>query len=120
MTYEVNMKYIVFLRIVKGPHRRGEYLHSFLGGASKFGRNVYRTEWFASTVSLRFEDGEYPVPVKYHDVLTTMYDDYMQLPPEEQRKVKDHYVLVDLTRDYKTYEHERKGMKWDVDCRSIR
>ena len=109
-----------FLRIVQRRGKQSDYLHSFLGGASRYGRNVYRRAWFEGTTPVTFEGGEYPAPVEYHEVLTTLYDDYMTLPSEEDRSVKSHNVLVDLKRDYRDYLHVQEGMKWDVHIRSIR
>lgn len=34
-----------------------------------------------------FEDMQVPVPHNYHAVLTALYGDYMQIPPEEKRRV---------------------------------
>lgn len=109
-----------FLRVVHGPRKRGKYLHSFLGGASGYARNVYLSKWFEDSVPCRFENGEYPAPLHCHEVLTTMYDDYMRIPSETEREVKQHSVLVDLKQDYRQYEGYREGMQFDVHSRSIR
>jgi len=109
-----------FLKIVKGPKKRSKYVHSFLGGASRYSSNIYQTVWFEDGVQLDFEDGVYPVPAHYDKMLRTMYGDYMQMPTAEERGIKKHNVLVDLKHDFKTYDHCRKGMKWDAHIRSIR
>ena len=45
-------------------------------------------------VRLPFEDGEFLVPRNYDPVLTGMYGDYMQLPPEEKRIWAPQYVKI--------------------------
>ena len=67
-----------------------------------------------------FEQGQYPVSRYYDDVLTILYGDYMQLPSEEERKVKQHAILVDLDNSYEIYDDYRDNMVFDVYTRSIR
>lgn len=110
----------IFHRIVRGPEKTGSFVHSFLGGASRFEKSVYPSPCFSETVMLPFEDGKYPVPVGYDELLKTMYGDYMRLPSEEERKCKKHSILVDLTRSWQVYEHYRDGMEFEVHTRSIR
>lgn len=97
-----------------------QYVHSFLGGASKMEKSVYRREWFDKQILMTFQDGAFSVPAEYDALLTTLYGDYMELPPEEDRKCKQHTILVDLTHSYEEYEHFRDGMTFDVLTRSIR
>ena len=110
----------LFRRIVHGPKKQGRYSHSFLGGASSFSKNVYPSEWFNRQVKLPFEDGQYPVPAVYDQVLTALYGDYMQVPPEKDRLCKKHAILVDLKRPYTDYRNFRDGMEFSVHTRSIR
>lgn len=42
---------------------------------------------FEEFIDLPFEDGMFPVPSHYDEVLRATYGDYMQLPPENKRKV---------------------------------
>ena len=109
-----------FHDIVKGPKKKTAYVHSFLGGASKYARNIYKAAWFDGSVDLSFEDGAYPAPGGYHELLSAVYGEYMKIPSEEERGIKKHCVLVDLKRDYRTYDHYRGEVKWDVHIRSIR
>ena len=109
-----------FRRIVECRGKQSPWLHSFLGGASRYSRNVYKRAWFEGTERVTFCGRQYPAPVQYRQVLTTMYDDYMQMPSEEDRIVKSHNVLVDLNHDYTYYKDVQEGMKWDVHIRSIR
>lgn len=52
-------------------------------------------KYFEETVMLPFGDEIYPCPKEYDAVLSTLYGDYMQLPPEEERThpdIKSYYV----------------------------
>ena len=110
----------VFHRVVRGPEVRGEYLHCFLGGASKYTKSVFPSEFLEGSMGMQFEDGVFSVPENYDKLLKTLYGDYWVLPPEEERKCKKHAVLVDLTHSYEQYESYRDGMQFDVYTRSIR
>lgn len=45
---------------------------------------------FSEFQRMRFEDGDYPVPVGYHEYLSNLYRDYMRLPPMEKRFAHHH------------------------------
>ena len=108
-----------FHRFVKGPKKAGSYVHSFLGGASKYNRSVYPAACF-EPVCLPFEGGRFCAPKGYDGLLKILYGDYMRIPSEEERRCKQHAVLVDLKRSWEHYEHYRDDMIFDVHTRSIR
>lgn len=110
----------LFTRVVRGPRSQGAYLHTFFGAASKYSKNVYPSSCFQAVEMLPFESGVFPVPQEYDRLLTIIYGDYKTLPTEEERKCKQHAVLVDLTKSYETYEHYLDGIQFDVPLRSIR
>ena len=110
----------LFHRIVRGPHRTGAYMHCFLGAASKMDRSVFPASYFEKMVEMPFEDGLFPIPESYDAVLKVLYGDYMQIPKEEDRKCKEHALLVDLTKSYEHYEGYRDGMEFTVHTRSVR
>ncbi|MCZ0860124.1 LicD family protein [Methanocorpusculum sp. MG] len=57
--------------------------------------DIMDADIFDDVTSLPFEEFFFPVPVKYHDVLTNLYGDYMTLPPEDKRQ--NHGLLeIDL------------------------
>lgn len=57
-------------------------------------RQVWKKEWFVPA-EFEFEKHLFPGPVNYHEVLTTLYGDYMELPPEKCR-VPKHELMVYL------------------------
>ncbi len=47
--------------------------------------NRFKKAWFENFVELDFENYKFKVPCGYHEILTQMYGDYMELPPKEQQ-----------------------------------
>ena len=109
-----------FLALTKGGSRNSGVVHSFLGGASQYGKNVYPRRYFEERTEAEFEGGSYPVSAEYDPLLRVLYGDYMRLPPPEQRVCKQHAILIDLNRSYEAYSGYRDGMKFEVHTRSIR
>ena len=58
-----------------------------------------------------FEYTTLPVPVGYHEVLTSFYGDYMKFPPEEKRLNK-HAFVIEPDVPYKQYCHEHYGTQY--------
>ncbi len=110
----------LFHRIVKGPKNAGKWVHCFLGGAKKFSKSVFPVGWFSGREKMEFEGQMFCVPDQYDSLLRALYGDYMQIPPEEDRKCKQHAILVDLKHSHEKYAHYRDGMKFEVHTRSIR
>lgn len=109
-----------FLWLTKRGSESSGYLHSFLGGASKFHRSVYPAACFAEREMMDFESGSFPAPADFHTLLGILYDDYMSIPPEEDRKYKKHAFFVDLEKSYEEYAHIRDGMTFEFYTKSIR
>lgn len=110
----------LFLKLTQSGSEKSEYVHTFLGAASSFQKNIYSRKCFDEIIEFEFEGKEYPISAKYDELLTTMYGDYMKLPPPEERTVKQHAVLVDLERSYEEYQDYHKNLEFDVYTRSIR
>ena len=110
----------LFYQITVPKGRSTDTVHSFLGGASKLKKNVYPRSYFEKTVPAQFEGRFYPIPEQYDALLSVLYGDYMTMPPIEDRKCKEHTVLVDLNCSYEEYVHYRDGMQFEVHTRSIR
>ena len=109
-----------FLNIAKGPEKTGTMVHSFLGGASSFGKSVYPREYFEHRTDGVFEGEQYPISREYDKLLRILYGDYMRIPPPEERVCKQHAILVDLERSWEDYRNYRDDIKFDVHTRSIR
>ncbi len=58
-------------------------------------KNRYEREWFDSYIEVPFEDRTMPIPVGYDAYLRTVFGDYMQLPPEEERVSHHDCVYLD-------------------------
>jgi lipopolysaccharide cholinephosphotransferase len=110
----------IFHRFVKGPKNRGSFVHSFLGGASGYSKSVYPRRYMEGASRMTFEGSEFPVPTEYDPLLRILYGDYMQLPPPDERAIKQHAILVDLENSYEIYREYRDGMTFDIYNRSIR
>ena len=54
---------------------------------------VFPLEWFCKAIRVPFEDTTILVPEDYDTVLSSMYGDYMKLPPEEKRKGHGFYFI---------------------------
>ena len=109
-----------FTWIVGRGREDGSVVHSFFAAASGFDKNVFPRAFFTDTVRMPFEDGSYPVSRHYDQLLKQLYGEYMVLPPEDQRALKQHAILIDLNRSYEEYRHYRDGMNFDIYTRSIR
>ena len=109
-----------FWAIVRRGSAKSEYVHTFFGAASSYSKNVYPKEYFRETVKKTFEDGEFPISACAHELLTILYGDYMTLPPPEERRIKQHAVLIDLERSYEAYREYQKELEFEVLTRSIR
>ena len=64
-------------------------------GAYKF-KEMFPKVWFGEGIELPFEDTTIVCPVEYDKVLTQMYGDYMQLPPEEKRTQQHCMTIIEL------------------------
>lgn len=55
-------------------------------------RKLFKKEWFDAAVTyMPFEGRDYKVPMGYSEVLTSLYGDYKELPPVDQRSPKHNY-----------------------------
>ena len=59
----------------------------------------FPVEWFGTPGEEKFENGSFYVPSDCHNVLTKLYKDYMQLPPEEQRRPTHSAKLIRTQKD---------------------
>ncbi len=57
---------------------------------------IFEKQWFERAISVPFEDTTIFVPNGYHECLTKLFGNYMQLPPEEKRTSHHKMFYVDL------------------------
>lgn len=85
-----------FLALCRLRSRPGSrWVHSFLGGSSRYRKSVYPRIWFTETAALPFEGALYPVSAYADQLLTRLYGDYSILPTPEQQARKRHAVWFD-------------------------
>ena len=95
-------KAVTLKEIVIKSTGKSRYLRNF-GGAWK-DKEIVKATWFMNSCKLWFEDLEVLAPLDYHDYLTHIYGDYMQLPPVEKR-IAHHYTdVIDLNKPYTAYK----------------
>lgn len=70
----------------KHNNKDSEYLFCYAGQDA-----VYHRKSFEKVILSEFEDTSFYIPVKYDEILTAEFGDYMQLPPENERV--PHHVL---------------------------
>ena len=62
---------------------------------------VWKREWLKQVIVGTFEGKEFMIPKHYHEILTSDYGDYMQLPPLEQRVSHHDFKLWKITKSSK-------------------
>lgn len=95
-------------------------VHTFLGAAKSYEKNVYPREWFLESQAMEFGGALAPVSRYYDPMLTKLYGDYMIPLPESQRNAKIHAEIVDLDKPYTEYLEEQRNMKYEEYTISIR
>ncbi|MBE6884092.1 MAG: LicD family protein [Ruminococcaceae bacterium] len=98
---------------------KSEYVQTFLACTSRYRKGIYKRSWFTETIEMDFENMKVPISAHYDELLTVLYGDYMKLPSEEEKKIKEHAILIDTERDYSEYENYRDGMKFEIYTRNI-
>ena len=76
-----------------------QYIANYGGAWAE--KEIHPKEWILPLTKKQFEDTEVYIPGNYHEYLTQMYVDYMQLPPEEKRISHHNHAFVDLYKRVK-------------------
>ena len=71
-----------------------QYIANYGGACAE--KEIHPKEWILPLTKKHFEDTEVYIPGNYHEYLTQMYGDYMQLPPVEKRISHHNHAFVDL------------------------
>ncbi|MDO5823944.1 phosphorylcholine transferase LicD [Methanobrevibacter sp.] len=91
----LNKRCLSFLRKYKNSN--SEYVFDISATAEEYPL-IFRRDDFKSITKIKFEDIEVNVPVNYDHILKSLYGDYMQLPPKEDR-----YNHITETIDFGKY-----------------
>ena len=79
--------------------------------ADNIARNDTKQDsWFEEYREVEFEGKKFSAIAKYDEYLKAMYDDYMTLPPEDQR-ITHTMTKIDCERPYTDYVDERGKLK---------
>lgn len=65
-------------------------------GGMKMEKLIFSSSLFKEGLDYRFEDSLFKIPNGYHELLTQVYGDYMQLPPIEERAGHHEYKAYRL------------------------
>lgn len=71
----------------------------------------YHSEDFANYAEVPFEDTEIRIPIGYDRYLSSLYKNYMKLPPEGQRVPSHGNGITDLGHSYRYYVAKKEGKK---------
>lgn len=108
------------LALARAGRKNSSLVQSFLAASSAYEKNVYPRSFLTERRDMEFEGCRYPVSECFDPWLRQLYGDYMTLPPESERAVKQHAILIDTQRSWEHYTHYRDGMKFDIYTRSTR
>lgn len=109
-----------FLKLVRGGGGKSLYVHTFLGAASNYSKNVYKRRHIEERTMGVFEGRDFPISKHYDELFRIIYGDYMRLPDVKEREMKKHAVWVDLNNSYELYREYHHKLSYDVLTKSIR
>lgn len=92
----LNKRCLNFLKKFKNPD--AEFVFDISATAEEYPQ-IFRKDDFKSITKMKFEDIEVNVPSTYDNILKSLYGDYMELPPEEDR-----YNHITENLDFGIYE----------------
>ena len=99
---------------------KSQLVHSFFAATSKYRKGVFPREWIEDSKEVSFDGLTVFIPKHYDEILTTLYGDYMNPPPEGDSRRKVHCILLDTEKNYTEYLNYVDGMTFDVYTRTIR
>ena len=89
-----------------------EFIAAAVSAVISYRRKIWYAEDFSSAIEWDFEGFKFPIPVGYDRFLKTMYGDYMQLPPVEERGHHHDGAIFNADIPYKefleTYKKDRQ------------
>ena len=76
-----------------------------------FTNEIFEKQWFEEAICVPFEDTTIFVPIGYHEILSKLFGNYMQLPPEAKRKChQEFYFDLDHTKNIEEILKENKDL----------
>ncbi len=79
-------------KIIKNARKYEAYKTSLMGNFTGTDRFVCDKSCFRECIWMEFEGKSYRAPIEYDKYLKALYNDYMQLPPEEKRVSHHSYI----------------------------
>jgi|BioPla2DNA2_1021312.scaffolds.fasta_scaffold56926_2 lipopolysaccharide cholinephosphotransferase len=73
-------------------YKTGKYIAN-LGSYYSIKKQTFPSDYYDLPRYVSFEGNSLPIPNKAETILSSIYGDYMQLPPEEKRVIKHHYNI---------------------------
>lgn len=87
----------------KYPYRTCKYT-GYVWSLKDVEKLTFPKEWFGHGINLPFEDIVISCPLHYSKYLQDQFGNYMELPPENERK-QIHEGIIDLNNSYEKYLH---------------
>ena len=83
--------------------RSSRYIGNFLGAWGI--KEIMDKNCYGEPTLYRFRDCKFYGPEKYHEYLSSLYGNYMQLPPMEKRKSHHKFKYVNIDLPYQSYKN---------------
>lgn len=90
--------------IIRKRKYHTEHIINYLGAWGK--REIQLKKTLGKPKLYKFEDTWLYGPSDYDKYLSSVYGEYMELPPKEKRKCTHQYYYVDFNKSYKEYQKE--------------
>ena len=83
-----------FLLTMYSNKKNSEYLYDGMG--RNINKGAFPKKWLEDTIMVDFEGYPFPIPKEYHNYLTYLYGDYMDMIPVSKRKASHDIPILDL------------------------
>lgn len=83
--YDLEHIYLMYDKISRSVKKNTGVVYRS-NGTIPFLSRIYKSEWYDKSIELPINDKKFMAPAGYDMILKTIYNDYMELPPEVERK----------------------------------